>query len=114
MLTHFVRIQLTIFAILSVIGMVTLVINYMQAPTLLGIGRITVTMDLPATGGLYRFSNVTYRGMQMGRVTDIRVVRKGPRPSVEAELSLSRSPKVPANLVAEVHGVSAIGELYVD
>ena len=36
----------------------------MQVPTLLGIGRINVTLQLPATGGLYRFSNVTYRGVR--------------------------------------------------
>ncbi|WP_428978053.1 Rv3717 family N-acetylmuramoyl-L-alanine amidase [Mycobacterium bohemicum] len=36
---------------------------YVQAPTLLGIGKMTVTLKLPATGGLYRFSNVTDRGV---------------------------------------------------
>ena len=38
----------------------------MQVPTLLGIGRLTVKLQLPNTGGLYRFSNVTYRGVQIG------------------------------------------------
>ncbi|CAA0124555.1 Uncharacterised protein [Mycolicibacterium vanbaalenii] len=114
MLTRLVRIQLTIFAVFSVIGMTAMAVNYIQVPTLLGIGRITVTVELPATGGLYRFGNVTYRGMQMGRVTDVRVVRKGHRPIVEAELSLMRSPRVPADLVAGIHSVSAIGEIYVD
>jgi phospholipid/cholesterol/gamma-HCH transport system substrate-binding protein len=32
----------------------------------------------------------------------------------KATLSLSTSPKVPANLIAEVHSVSAVGEQYVD
>lgn len=114
MLTRFVRIQLIIFTIISVIGMSAMVVHYMQVPTLLGIGRITVTLELPATGGLYRFSNVTYRGMQIGKVTNIRITRQATRPSIEATLSLDSSPKVPADLVAEVHGVSAIGELYVD
>ena len=39
----------------------------MQVPTLLGLGRLTVKLELPATGGLYRFSNVTYRGVQVGQ-----------------------------------------------
>ena len=30
---------------------------------------MTVTVELPASGGLYRFSNVTYRGVEVGRVT---------------------------------------------
>jgi phospholipid/cholesterol/gamma-HCH transport system substrate-binding protein len=114
MLTRFVRIQLVIFTVVSLVGVAVMGLRYVQLPTLLGIGRITVTLDLPATGGLYRFSNVTYRGRQIGKVTDIRVVRDGTHPSVKAELSLASSPKVPADLVAEVHSVSAIGELYVD
>ena len=49
--------------------------TYMQAPTLLGVGRITVKLELPAAGGLYRFRNVTYRGVQVGKVTEIDVTR---------------------------------------
>jgi len=114
MLTRFVRTQLVIFTVVSLAGVALMGLRYMQVPTLLGIGRISVTLELPATGGLYRFSNVTYRGRQIGRVTDVRVVRDGLHPSVKAELSLASSPQVPADLVAEVHSVSAIGELYVD
>lgn len=114
MLTRLVRIQLVIFTVVSIVGVAVIALVYMQIPTLLGIGRITVTVNLPATGGLYRFSNVTYRGSQIGKVTDIRIVRDRTKPSVKATLSLARSPKVPADLVAEVHSVSAIGELYVD
>lgn len=69
---------------------------YMQLPTLLGIGRMTVKVELPRTGGLYRFANVTYRGVQIGKVTDVRATREG----VEATLSLATSPKVPADLQA--------------
>ena len=75
MLSRFVRIQLAIFTIASVIGVLVMVFTYMQAPTLLGIGRITVKLELPASGGLYRFSNVTYRGVQVGKVTAMDVSR---------------------------------------
>ena len=111
MLSRLVRIQLALFTIASVIGVVTMVVVYMQAPTLLGIGRISVTLQLPAAGGLYPFSNVTYRGVNVGKVTAIRTV--GGR-SVEAELSLATSPRIPADLVARVRSVSAVGEQYVD
>jgi virulence factor Mce-like protein len=110
MLSRFVRIQLVIFTIVGVIGVVAMVLLYIQAPTLLGIGRITVTLELPAAGGLYRFSNVTYRGVQLGKVTSVGLTPTG----AKAMLSLSTSPKVPANLIAEVHSVSAVGEQYVD
>src|ERR1700734_2409552 len=110
MLTRFVRIQLAIFTIVGTIGVIAMVLFYIQAPTLLGIGRMTVTLELPATGGLYRFSNVTYRGVQLGKVTAVGLTPTG----AKATLSLSTSPKVPADLIAEVHSVSAVGEQYVD
>lgn len=110
MLTRFVRIQLGIFAGTSMIGLVAMLCVYMQVPTLLGLGRYTVTLELPATGGLYRFANVTYRGLQIGKVTDVKLTRTG----AQATLSLQTSPKVPANLHAEVRSISAVGEQYVD
>ena len=110
MLTRFVRTQLIIFTVASVVGIAVMVFGYMQLPTLLGIGRLTVSLDLPATGGLYRFSNVTYNGVQVGRVTAVDLTDTGAR----ATLSLDRSPKIPADLKAHVLSVSAVGEQYVD
>lgn len=110
MLTRFVRNQLIIFTIASIIGVGVMLFTYMQVPTLLGVGKINVKMDLPAAGGLYRFSNVTYRGVQIGKVTDIKLTEDG----AEATLTLDRSPKVPADLQADVRSVSAVGEQYVD
>jgi phospholipid/cholesterol/gamma-HCH transport system substrate-binding protein len=110
MLTRFVRIQLAIFTIVGIVGVVVMVLYYIQAPTLLGIGKMTVTVKLPATGGLYRFSNVTYRGVQIGKVTALGLTPHG----AEATLSLDTSPKIPADLQAEVRSISAVGEYYVD
>jgi virulence factor Mce-like protein len=110
MLTRFVRIQLVIFAIVSVVGVAAMLFVYMQVPTLLGLGRVQVKLELPTSGGLYRFSNVTYRGVQVGKVTDISLTKTG----AEATLSIDTSPKIPADLEAEVRSVSAVGEQYVD
>jgi virulence factor Mce-like protein len=110
MLTRFVRIQLAIFTIASIAGVLVMIFSYLQAPTLLGVGRITVTLELPNAGGLYRFSNVTYRGVQIGKVTAVNLTPTGPK----ALLSLDTSPKIPADLQAEVRSISAVGEQYVD
>lgn len=110
MLTRFIRTQLIVFAVASVIGMAVMAFVYMQVPTLLGIGRMTVTMELPGAGGLYRFSNVTYRGSQIGKVIAIEPTARG----ATATLSLESSPKIPADLQAQVRSVSAIGEQYVE
>ena len=110
MLTRFVRIQLAIFTIAATIGILAMIFFYMQVPTLLGIGQMTVTMELPAAGGLYRFSNVTYRGVEVGKVTSVALTRDG----AKAMLSLNTSPKIPADLQAEVRSISAVGEQYVE
>ena len=110
MLTRFVRIQLAIFTIVGIVGLFAMVVFYIQAPTLLGIGKMTITLELPATGGLYRFSNVTYRGVQIGKVTSVGLTPHG----AKATLSLDTSPKIPADLRAEVRSISAVGEQYVD
>jgi virulence factor Mce-like protein len=110
LLTRFVRIQLIVFAIASVIGMAAMFFEYMQVPTLLGIGRVTVKLELPNTGGLYRFSNVTYRGVQIGKVTAVGPTAAG----AEATLSIDTSPKIPADVHAAVRSMSAVGEQYVD
>ncbi len=110
MLTRFVRNQLIIFTIASIVGVAVMLFAYMQVPTLLGVGKINVKMELPAAGGLYKFSNVTYRGVQIGKVTDVKLTENG----AEATLTLDTSPKIPADLKAEVRSVSAVGEQYVD
>jgi phospholipid/cholesterol/gamma-HCH transport system substrate-binding protein len=111
MLSRFVRIQLSIFTIASIVGISVLVTRYLQVPALFGIGRITVTLELPAAGGLYRFANVTYRGVEVGKVIAVNV-KPGNR--VEATMSLNSSPKIPSDLRAYVRSVSAVGEQYVD
>ncbi|WP_166902875.1 MCE family protein [Mycobacterium sp. DL440] len=111
MLTRLVRAQLVIFAIAGIVGLTVMTVNYLQAPTLLGLGRITVTVELPRSGGLYRFSNVTYRGVQVGKVTDVSV-HDGKR--VEATLSLQGTARVPVDTTAAVRSMSAVGEQYID
>ncbi len=110
MLSRFVRIQLIIFGIASFAGITSMVLLYMQAPAMLGIGRITVTLELPNTGSLYRFGNVTYRGTEVGKVLSVMPTERG----AEAKLSISSSPQIPVDLEAEVRSVSAIGEQYVE
>lgn len=110
MLTRFVRTQLIIFTIASVIGVAVMLVQYLQAPMMLGINRITVTVHLPAAGGLYRFANVTYRGIEVGKVTEMNVDRGG----ALATLSLDTTPRIPADVQVQVRSVSAIGEQYVN
>lgn len=110
MLSRLVRTQLVIFTIASVLGIAIMAFGYLQVPTWLGIGHYSVTVDLPNTGGLYRFGNVTYRGVEVGTVSSVTPTATG----ATAVLELRSEPRIPANVQANVRSVSAIGEQYVD
>ena len=82
MITRFIRVQLVIFAILTVIALAALGWYYLQVPRLVGIGQYTLYAELPASGGLYKTSNVTYRGIQVGGVTDVEPTEHARRPAL--------------------------------
>ena len=105
-----IRAQLGIFALLTVIALVVLGVYYLRLPGVAGIGRYTLTADLPASGGLYRTSNVTYRGVTIGMVTGVEPNERG----VQATLSIDNRFKIPVDASANVHSVSAVGEQYID
>jgi phospholipid/cholesterol/gamma-HCH transport system substrate-binding protein len=110
MLTPFIRRQLILFGILTVVALSVLGLYYLQIPSLVGIGRYTLKAELPASGGLYPTSNVTYRGITIGKVTDVEPTEQG----VEATMSIDSRYKIPIDASANVHSVSAVGEQYLD
>ncbi|MGA9489124.1 MAG: MlaD family protein, partial [Mycobacterium sp.] len=110
MLTRFIKRQLVIFAALTAAALLVLGIYYLQIPTLVGIGQYQLKAELPASGGLYPTSNVTYRGITIGKVTAVEPTEKG----AEATMSISSQFKIPLDAVANVHSVSAVGEQYLD
>jgi len=67
MLTRFVRIQLAVFTIVRTSWRDRDGSLLHPAPTLLGIGRMTVTLELPATGGLYQFPTSPTAGFRWAR-----------------------------------------------
>ncbi|MGV0518009.1 MCE family protein [Mycobacterium kansasii] len=110
MLTHFIKRQLIVFAILTVVSLLVLGVYYLRIPSLVGIGRYTLKAELPASGGLYPTANVTYRGVTIGKVTDVEPTPTG----AEATMSIDSRYKIPVDASANVHSVSAVGEQYLD
>ncbi|NOP99235.1 MULTISPECIES: MCE family protein [Mycolicibacterium] len=105
-----VIVQMAIFTTGTIVATSVMAFHYMGLPNLLfGVGHYRVTLNLPTTGGLYPSSNVTYRGTEVGRVQSIALTGTG----VEATLSLKSGVDIPADLDAEVHSQSAIGEQFV-
>ena len=68
MLTRFIKIQLIVFTILTLIALTALGWYYLRLPAVAGIGQYTLYAELPRSGGLYSTANVTYRGTQIGKV----------------------------------------------
>jgi len=110
LLTPFVKRQLVAFGIMTVISLLVLGVYYLQIPSLVGIGRYTLQADLPSSGGLYPTANVTYRGITIGKVTDVEPTERG----AHATMSIESRYKIPVDAVAKVHSVSAVGEQYLD
>jgi phospholipid/cholesterol/gamma-HCH transport system substrate-binding protein len=110
MLTRFIKIQLIIFTILTLIALTALGWYYLRLPAVAGIGQYTLYAELPRSGGLYSTANVTYRGTQIGKVTDVVPTERG----AKATMSIDSNFKIPADASANVHSVSAIGEQYLD
>ena len=71
--------QLAILAVVTIVSIAVMAFGFVKVPALLGIGRYTVSVDLPSSGGLYPTSVVTFRGSEIGRVTSIDVTATGVR-----------------------------------
>ena len=110
MLTRFIKFQLVLFTILTIIAIVVLGWYYLRVPSLVGVGQYKLYADLPRSGGLYATANVTYRGTQIGKVTAVEPTEHGAR----ATMSIDSRYKIAADATANVHSVSAIGEQFLD
>ena len=109
-LSRTVWVQLAILSSVTIISCGIMAFGFVKVPALLGIGRYTVFVDMPAAGGLYPTSVVTYRGTEIGRVRSIDVTRTG----VRAVLNLNSAVPVPGPVSAAVHSRSAVGEQFLE
>jgi phospholipid/cholesterol/gamma-HCH transport system substrate-binding protein len=102
--------QLAILASVTILSIGVMAFGFVKVPALLGVGRYTVKVDLPASGGLYPTSVVTYRGSEIGSVKSVDVTQNG----VQAVLSLKSDIAIPSDVTAAVHSRSAIGEQFLE
>jgi phospholipid/cholesterol/gamma-HCH transport system substrate-binding protein len=105
-----IKIQLVIYTLVTLIAGVVMAIGYIRLPSMFGVGRYSVTVDLPRAAGLYPRGNVTYRGTEVGQIADVKLTDTG----VAAVLSLRSDVAIPSDLDAQVHSVSGVGEQYME
>lgn len=110
MLDRLTRLQLSIFAVVTVVCVGAISAFYLHLPAAAGIGAYHITANFVAGGGLYENANVTYRGVTIGRVESVGLSKDG----VVADMRLNSDTPVPQNVTATVKSVSAVGEQYVD
>ncbi|CCG05134.1 MlaD family protein [Blastococcus saxobsidens] len=110
MITRSTKLKLLAFATLAVMGMAYLGFTYVGLDRVLLGGGYEVAADFQDSGGIFVNAEVTYRGVEVGRVTDMQVIEDGVR--VVLRIDPGAAP-IPADTEAAVATRSAVGEQYV-
>jgi phospholipid/cholesterol/gamma-HCH transport system substrate-binding protein len=113
MLRRVTKIQLVLFVVLTLLGVSYVGAEYVGlAKYVTGDNGCKVSADFPDSGGIFSNAEVTYRGVTVGRVGQLHLIKNGVR--VDLNLDSCDSPKIPASTAANVADRSVVGEQYVD
>ncbi|MFI8875666.1 MlaD family protein [Streptomyces sp. NPDC055243] len=112
MITRSTHLKNIAFLVLGVFVLAYIATTYADLGRYVGArDHYTVKVQLAQTGGLFSHGNVTYRGVDVGRVEAVELTPDG----VEARIRIKKSaPKIPSDLEAKVANLSAVGEQYLD
>lgn len=105
------KIQLALFLVIAVLGTGYVGGRYAGLDRMFGSNGYPITVEMVSSGGLFTNSEVTYRGVAVGRVTGMRLTHDG----IAVRLHINDSaPPIPADTRAVVANRSAVGEQYLD
>jgi phospholipid/cholesterol/gamma-HCH transport system substrate-binding protein len=111
MLTRRTRLQIVAFFVIAIVAVVYALFRFTSIGNVFGGNGYTVKLQLNDSGGIFTNAEVTYRGVQVGRVGDIRLTKQG----LEVDLNIAPdAPDIPTDLEAVVANRSAVGEQFVD
>ncbi len=111
MISRLTKIQLVIFAIVTLLGGAFVGGRYAQVDRLFVDRSFPVTAQFADSGGIFSGAQVTYRGIPVGKVGKLEFKDDGVRATLDIE---NDAPKISADLLAVVANKSAIGEQFVD
>ena len=109
MLNRTARVQVLAFVAIALLGIAYVGVHYIGIDRWFGAGY-TVKVDLAAGGGVFPNADVTYRGVSIGRVGDMRLTQNG----IQVDLDITSDDRIPSDVEAVVADGSVIGEQYVD
>jgi phospholipid/cholesterol/gamma-HCH transport system substrate-binding protein len=105
------KVQLVVFAIITVLGIAYVGAKYAQLGRLFYSDSYQVTAHFPDSGGIFAGGEVTYRGVEVGEVKRLTLTDQG----VDVVMDISKSyDEIPADALAVVGNRSAVGEQYVE
>lgn len=111
MLSRKVRLQIFAFIAIALVGVSFAGAKYAGLDRLFGPRGYVVTMNLADSGGIFPNAEVTYRGVTVGKVGELKLTRTGVQVPLDIE---SNTPPIPTDVEAVVTNRSAVGEQYVD
>ncbi|MFE1311497.1 MCE family protein [Streptomyces sp. NPDC058755] len=111
MITRTVRAQLLAFATVTAVGVSYVGAEYTGLVDDVLDRGYTVHADFAESGGVFPGSEVTYRGVPVGRVGELKLTGSGVSVPLKIE---DGAPRIPADTLAVVANRSAVGEQYVD
>ncbi len=112
MIARRTKVQLAIFAAITLLGVSFVGAKYAQLNRLFYRTSYTVVAHFRDSGGMYAGGMVSYRGVRVGQVGQLVLTKDG----VDAYLDIDRGwdDKIPTDALAVVGNRSAVGEQYVD
>lgn len=111
MITRLTKIQLMIFAIVTVLGGAFVGGRYANIDRLFVDRSFPVTADFRDSGGIFAGAEVTYRGIAVGKVGKLVFTESGVRATLDIE---NDAPKISEDATATVANKSAVGEQFID
>ncbi len=110
MIRRSVQVQLFVFLLVTLLTVSVLSARYVGLwDRVLG-GQYRVTADFGQSGGIFVGSEVSYRGVTVGRVEGLRLSRDG----VLVDARIDRGVTIPKDTKVVVENRSAVGEQYLD
>jgi phospholipid/cholesterol/gamma-HCH transport system substrate-binding protein len=111
MITRRTKVQLLAFAIITLLGVTFVGARYAQLDRLIVDQSYTVVAHYPASGGIFAGGEVTYRGVRIGKVSELELTSDG----VDVHLEIDKEwDEIPTDTRALVGNRSALGEQYVE